>query len=113
MTGGRWLRYGQSKLANAVYALELSKRYPDITCVSLHPGVISTDLSAGLDIFRRLRLQVMIIGKELSLDEGAYNSEWAATTEKKNLESGSYCEPVGVLEQHTKFSGNSKLGEEL
>ncbi|MCJ1235694.1 hypothetical protein MMC14_003665 [Varicellaria rhodocarpa] len=37
---GRWVRYGQSKLANVIYANELARRYPDITSMSIHPGVI-------------------------------------------------------------------------
>jgi NAD(P)-dependent dehydrogenase (short-subunit alcohol dehydrogenase family) len=112
MKFGRWLRYGQSKLANVTYALELSKRYPDITCVSLHPGVIWTGLNA-LDAMRRLWLRFATIGKEISVEEGAYNTEWAATTEKNNLKSGSYYEPVGVLQPHSKQSGDIKFGEQL
>ena len=39
MFGGRWLRYGQSKLANILYAKALQKQYPCITTVSIHPGI--------------------------------------------------------------------------
>lgn len=38
LISGPWLRYGQSKLANIVYASELAKRYPDVTTVAIHPG---------------------------------------------------------------------------
>ena len=41
---GRWVRYGQSKLANVVYASEFSRRYPNSTTVSVYPGVIFTNL---------------------------------------------------------------------
>ncbi|KAB8079686.1 hypothetical protein BDV29DRAFT_187020 [Aspergillus leporis] len=37
---GRWRRYGQSKLANLLYAREFSRRYPATTTVSIHPGVV-------------------------------------------------------------------------
>ena len=40
-----WTRYGQSKLANILFTKELAKRYPSITSVSVHPGVIKTDVS--------------------------------------------------------------------
>jgi NAD(P)-dependent dehydrogenase (short-subunit alcohol dehydrogenase family) len=113
MRFGRWLRYGQSKLANVTYALELSKRYPNITCVSLHPGVIWTGLNANLDTMRRLWLRLTTLGKEVSIEEGAYNTEWAVTTEKKNLKSGAFYEPVGVLHPHSKQSGDIKFGEQL
>jgi len=35
---GPWIRYGQSKLANIVYAAELARRYPSIISISVHPG---------------------------------------------------------------------------
>lgn len=34
--------YGQSKLANVLFTLELARRYPDIACNALHPGVVRT-----------------------------------------------------------------------
>uniref|UniRef100_A0A8H7NQC1 Oxidoreductase n=1 Tax=Bionectria ochroleuca TaxID=29856 RepID=A0A8H7NQC1_BIOOC len=37
-------RYGQSKLANLVYAAELARRYPQILSVSVHPGFVATNL---------------------------------------------------------------------
>ena len=42
-----WTRYGQSKLANILFAKELAKRYPTITSISVHPGIIKTDVSKG------------------------------------------------------------------
>lgn len=43
-----WLAYGQSKLANVLFALELAKRLPhtaQLTSNALHPGVVNTELS--------------------------------------------------------------------
>lgn len=41
-----WKSYGQSKTANILHAVELAKKYTSagITSVSLHPGVIETEL---------------------------------------------------------------------
>ena len=41
-----WAAYGQSKLANGLFAAELSRRLADdgVTANSLHPGVIKTNL---------------------------------------------------------------------
>lgn len=39
---GTYYRYGQSKLANILTAAELAKRYPQITAVSVHPGIVDT-----------------------------------------------------------------------
>ncbi|KAF1968348.1 NAD(P)-binding protein [Bimuria novae-zelandiae CBS 107.79] len=71
----KFMRYGQSKLANLLYPIELAIRYPSITSVSVHPGFIQTQL----------------------LTKGPYNQVWAATTPKENLKNGAYYEPFGKL----------------
>jgi NAD(P)-dependent dehydrogenase (short-subunit alcohol dehydrogenase family) len=40
----RWRAYGQSKLAMSMFAKALAAKEPAITSVSLHPGVVMTDL---------------------------------------------------------------------
>lgn len=42
----KYFRYGQSKTANALFALELNRRYRDqgITSNAVHPGIIPTNL---------------------------------------------------------------------
>ena len=42
-----WVRYGQSKLANLLFTRELSRRYPAIKSMALHPGGIETGLAQG------------------------------------------------------------------
>ncbi|KAI4153955.1 MAG: hypothetical protein LQ340_001973 [Diploschistes diacapsis] len=46
-----WAAYGQSKTANALFAVSLAERLGSkgLVAVSVHPGVISTNLSADLD----------------------------------------------------------------
>lgn len=40
-----WVAYGQSKLSNILFTKELAKRLPPtIKTVSLHPGVVRTEL---------------------------------------------------------------------
>jgi NAD(P)-dependent dehydrogenase (short-subunit alcohol dehydrogenase family) len=47
-----WGAYGQSKLANLLFARELSRRLPaGQTANSLHPGVIATNLSRHMGAF--------------------------------------------------------------
>jgi NAD(P)-dependent dehydrogenase (short-subunit alcohol dehydrogenase family) len=47
----RWMAYGQSKLANLLFAFELSRRAAladlDLTSVAAHPGYASTNLQAA------------------------------------------------------------------
>ncbi|KAF4228257.1 hypothetical protein CNMCM6457_006921 [Aspergillus fumigatiaffinis] len=93
---GPWIRYGQSKLANILYARELARRYPAITCVSIHPGVVSTGIVENQTRGNRAFIYVTTIGKMVKPAEGAYNQLWAATARKEELVNGVFYEPVGV-----------------
>jgi NAD(P)-dependent dehydrogenase (short-subunit alcohol dehydrogenase family) len=111
---GRWRRYSQSKLANVMYANELARRYKDLTVVSIHPGVIhTTELQTGLPFAHVAFARIGSIGQWISMEEGAYNTEWAATTEKNHLESGTFYQPVGAALPQTKFARDAKLCEQL
>lgn len=96
-------RYGQSKLANLLYPVELAKRYPTITSVAIHPGFIKTNLTMGGGFFNRQIFTAAKLvnqisgGRNVSFEEGPYNQTWAATTPKINLKSGAYYEPLGKL----------------
>lgn len=94
---GPWIRYGQSKLANILYARELAHRYPDITTASIHPGVVNTALVGNLTWGKRAFVHATTVGKRLEPFEGAYNQIWAATTAKENVDNGQMYDPVGVL----------------
>ncbi|ACY97387.1 MULTISPECIES: oxidoreductase [Thermomonospora] len=41
---GRWRAYGQSKLANLLFAKELDRRVAEVTSVAAHPGYAATNL---------------------------------------------------------------------
>ncbi|KAL7945028.1 hypothetical protein V8C42DRAFT_67889 [Trichoderma barbatum] len=77
---GKWARYGQSKLANLLLARELGKRYPQITSVAVHPGVVKTEMITGLGMFDRVLIFGMSPLGMLTPREGAYNTLWAATS---------------------------------
>lgn len=105
--GGPWRRYAQSKLANLLYARELARRYPNITSVSIHPGVVATGLVGNSKFLDRVLIYTTNFGKILKPEEGAYNNVWAATTAKENLENGAYYEPVGKY-SHAKLDKTAK-----
>ena len=111
--GGGWRRYGQSKLANMLYAAELARRYPSITTVSVHPGVIATGLVTGLSLVNQVSLRLLYIGRMVTIEEGVKNQLWAATTERKNLVNGTYYAPVGVPGKHYRMSKDVNLAREL
>ncbi|UPK95343.1 hypothetical protein LCI18_006278 [Fusarium solani-melongenae] len=85
--------YGQSKLANLIYAKEFADHHPELTSVSIHPGTFV----------------VPLIGVEVQ--EGAKSQLWAATA--KDVESGEYYEPVGVAGRGSALSKNKELGKKL
>jgi len=61
---GPWQRYGQSKLANILYAAELARRYGEkgITAVSIHPGTFNTGLISSLGLANRAMIWITNAG---------------------------------------------------
>jgi NAD(P)-dependent dehydrogenase (short-subunit alcohol dehydrogenase family) len=95
-----WARYGQSKLANILFAKELARRYPhpQLTVVAVHPGVVNSNLAGPLsEQYRAARLAIGVAGRIFfsSTDVGAKNQLWAATA-LEGVQSGKYYHPVGV-----------------
>jgi NAD(P)-dependent dehydrogenase (short-subunit alcohol dehydrogenase family) len=98
----RWRAYGQSKLANLLFALELDRRLraagSSIKSLSAHPGYAATNLQfAGPPQADAL---VMKVGNRLlaqSDQMGALPTLYAAT--EPGLEGGTFVGPDGFLEQ--------------
>jgi len=90
-------RYGQSKMANALFARELAKRYPEITAVAVHPGVVNTNLIVPFANTGFIQKVLGTITSKLStsLESGARNQVWASVS--KDVKSGEYYTPVGVV----------------
>lgn len=110
---GAWVRYGQSKLANILYASELARRYPKITSVSVHPGVVGTGLISNLGILNKAFLHIINLGRMKSPADGTKNQLWAATGDKEKIVNGEYYEPVAVPGKHDQESKSEKLAAEL
>ncbi len=110
---GHWIRYGQSKLANILYASEIARRYPNITSTSVHPGVINTGMVGDLGFWNKAFVYVANVGKMVTLEQGVCNQLWAATACKDQVTNGGYYEPVGVPGTHDKVSNDEKLAAEL
>lgn len=112
--GSKWTRYGQSKLAMVLYGKQLAKRYPNITSISVHPGVIRTSLIYDLPFVDRLFIEAITLGQKIGVEEGAYTTCWAATAPRnENLMSGGIYQPVGKPLSETKLSSNVNLGDRL
>jgi NAD(P)-dependent dehydrogenase (short-subunit alcohol dehydrogenase family) len=92
----RIARYGQSKLANLLYARELARRYPQLTSVSVHPGAVKTEGFAKLSFAVTIICYVTNPFSMMTPVQGAENQLWAATSDKNKMENGAYYTPVGV-----------------
>lgn len=111
---GTWTRYGQSKLANILFTRELASRYPSITSVAVHPGVIKTDLyEPGQKTNVLLRISMMTAGWMGSVASGALNQLWAAAGKRDELASGSYYTPVGTVSNGSKYAQDARLAHTL
>jgi NAD(P)-dependent dehydrogenase (short-subunit alcohol dehydrogenase family) len=108
--GRPWLRYGQSKLANVLYARELARRVPELTTIAVHPGLVGTGLTGHLTGVQAclVRMVKVAVGS-LTLEQGAYTQLWAAFGNRLEMSSGKMYEPVGVL---TTLNATAQ-GEEL
>lgn len=126
---GFYQRYGQSKLANILYARSLAQKFPSIKTVSVHPGVVDTNMNTPNNpiiresLFWRLfwfayikvaKVRMALTGSGwLTPEDGAKNQLWTATAAKDEVVSGTYYETVGVVGKKSKISSDEKLGEDL
>ncbi|HEX7610172.1 MAG TPA: oxidoreductase [Solirubrobacteraceae bacterium] len=97
----RWSAYGQSKLADLMFALELDRRLraagSKIRSVAAHPGYAATNLqTAAAPAIDRLVMRMTNLVMAQSADMGALPTLYAATF--RGLEGGSYVGPDGIGE---------------
>jgi NAD(P)-dependent dehydrogenase (short-subunit alcohol dehydrogenase family) len=98
----RWSAYGQSKLANLLFALELERRLSaagsTIKSMAAHPGYAATNLqSAAAPLVDRLVMKVSNLVIAQSEEMGALPTLYAAT--EPGLPGGTYAGPDGIGEQ--------------
>jgi NAD(P)-dependent dehydrogenase (short-subunit alcohol dehydrogenase family) len=113
---GPMARYARSKLANALFARELARRHPRLTAVSLHPGVIRTDLfSHVLGENAALGYLSSAFGWLVysSVADGAKNTLWAATAPKDGIANGAYYTPVGKPGGGSEYARDDALAATL
>ena len=102
----KWKAYGQSKTANALFALELDARGAShgIRVFSVHPGrIMDTDLVRHLSI-EDLRAagavdeqgQLISSAKSKTIAQGAATGIWCATSKQLEGMGGVYCEDSDI-----------------
>jgi NAD(P)-dependent dehydrogenase (short-subunit alcohol dehydrogenase family) len=102
----KWEAYGQSKTANALFALHLDALGADhgVRAFSLHPGAILTPLGRHLEADDLEKVMVrdesgqLVLPEFKSPEQGAATSVWAATAPELEPYGGRYLEDVAVAE---------------
>lgn len=103
----RWLAYGQSKTANALFALALDELGAPhgVHAYSVHPGRIITDLARHMSREELQRMggvddqgrPIADLGRGMkNTEQGAATSIWAATSPLLNDIGGVYCEDCDI-----------------
>ncbi|KAL5000166.1 hypothetical protein BDV10DRAFT_193180 [Aspergillus recurvatus] len=88
---------GRARSSSRTFCMQRSLRgLPSVTSMSIHPGVVSTNLVDGLTFGKRLFVSITTLGQNVSPEEGSYTALWAAsTTTKDQLVNGAFYEPDG------------------
>jgi NAD(P)-dependent dehydrogenase (short-subunit alcohol dehydrogenase family) len=98
----KWQAYGESKTANALFAVGLDARLADkgVRSFAVHPGAIMTGLGRHMD---EADYQVLMsrqpVGEKLvfkSVEQGAATSVWAATSPELAARGGVYLEDCQI-----------------
>lgn len=113
---GAWARYGQSKLSNILHAKVLSDKYPQITSVAVHPGVILTDLYASQKETNPLvKWGVWALGGFVMGDvkAGALNQIWASVGDKNEAGKSAYWVPVAKASAGSGYAKDAGLADKL
>lgn len=107
-------RYGQSKLANILFAVEMAKRYPKIKTIAVHPGAVASNLATPFGnsyFFLRPFVWLYLVTCAVSVEEGAKNQLWA--TVSNNAKSGEYYIPIGSKTGASALAKDKELATKL
>ncbi|KAK8050039.1 hypothetical protein PG994_011769 [Apiospora phragmitis] len=111
-------RYGVSKLANALFARELARRFPQITVAAVHPGFVSTNLGHSMaDSWMSPAVQAKIMAFLTYVppfqtpDRGVKNQLWASVS--KDVVSGEYYTSIGKGGTQSAFAKDDDLARRL
>jgi NAD(P)-dependent dehydrogenase (short-subunit alcohol dehydrogenase family) len=112
----RWAAYGQSKLANLMFAYELQRRLSaagsSVKAVAAHPGYAATELQSHTEsvMDRLMKLSNSVVAQ--SAERGALPTLYAATN--STVQGGEFIGPDGFqeLRGHPRRVGSSKRSQD-
>jgi len=109
--------YGQSKLANALFAFELARRLSGtrVTANALHPGVANTNLDRLQPAWRRLLTRARALGRAdvKSTEAAAATQVYLATWPALASVTGQYFENCNPVVPSGRHMGNRQLAAAL
>lgn len=112
-----WQRYAVSKAANILFAAELARRHPEIMSVSVHPGVVASDLYNSAQATHAAARYGFPVAKNLFLRDvpsGTLNQLWAAAGAKRTeLVPGAYYTAVGHVSRRNRYATDQELARKL
>lgn len=112
----KWIAYGQSKTANALFAMALDARGKGrgVRAFSLHPGQILTDLArhltaeeiAGFEALDDQGRPIIDPSRGMkTVEQGAATGLWCATSTALDGMGGVYCEDCDIAPSHSGTTG--------
>jgi len=112
--------YGESKLANILFARELSKRLAgkNVTANALHPGFVATNFGWENRGIMKYVIKVAMLFA-ISEEEGARTTVWAATSDEAAKLTGKYLDrcrestPTAAAQNDEDAARLWKVSEEL
>jgi NAD(P)-dependent dehydrogenase (short-subunit alcohol dehydrogenase family) len=98
----KWIAYGQSKTANALFAVALDARTAGhgIRAFAVHPGAVLTELGRSVPAEELRAIRAALPPDQLykTIEQGAATSVWCATSPQLAGMGGVYCEDCDVAE---------------
>ena len=109
-----WTFYGQSKLANLLFARSLARRFARTgrRAYAVHPGVIHTNLGRHMGVMGNVFFALANPVGLKSVPQGAATTCWAAVHPDANAHNGAYLADVNVQEP-SRFAQDEALAERL
>ena len=109
-----WSAYGQSKLANLLFARALSKRFAgtERTANAVHPGVIATNLGRHMGLLAKFGPPIANAIALKTVGEGAATQCYVATNPKLARVSGEYFADCNIAKS-SAYGRDDALAERL
>ncbi|KAK6526195.1 hypothetical protein TWF281_011230 [Arthrobotrys megalospora] len=105
------MRYCLSKIANIHYTSALSEHHREIKIISVHPGMVATNLHHNSTGFFLRPFLYIAIAFATPVEKGALSQVWAAVS--PDAKTGEFYSPVGISGKGSKRSRSRELQEQL